>query len=53
MTVIQWIELGIGGPLLIAFIVFAFRQGEKVKPSGKEPDASDAITLSLIPRDPP
>ena len=31
--------------LLAAFLVFAFRQGEKVKPSGRRPDASDAISL--------
>jgi len=31
--------LGIGGLLaLLAFIVFAFRQGMNVKPSGNDPD---------------
>ena len=38
--------IAIGGLLLLAaFLVFAFRQGEKVKPSGRQPDASDAISL--------
>ena len=38
--------IAIGGLLLLAaFLVFAFRQGEKVKPSGRGPDASDAISL--------
>ena len=38
--------IAIGGLLLLtAFLVFAFRQGEKVKPSGRRPDASDAISL--------
>jgi hypothetical protein len=31
--------------LLAAFLVFAFRQGEKVKPSDRRSDASDAISL--------
>ena len=37
-----------GGPLLIVFLVFAFRQGEKAKPSGRNPDAGvmDAKDLS-------
>jgi hypothetical protein len=37
MTVFNSIVLFVGGPLLILFLVFAFRQGEKVEPSGKNP----------------
>jgi hypothetical protein len=37
MTLHQW--LGIAIFLLLAgFFVFAFRQGEKVRPSGRNPD---------------
>jgi cbb3-type cytochrome oxidase subunit 3 len=35
MTLHQWIGVTIG-LLLVGFIFFAFRQGEKVKPSGRE-----------------
>jgi hypothetical protein len=48
MSVLDLIMLCVGGPLLIAFLIFAFRQGENVKPSGKNPDAGvmDAKDLS-------
>jgi hypothetical protein len=36
MTWDQWLVIGVG-LLVIAFIWFAFRQGERVKPSGHEP----------------
>ena len=37
MSVLNLIMLCVGGPLLIIFLIFAFRQGEKVKPSGRNP----------------
>jgi hypothetical protein len=44
VTLQQWLGIALG-LLLVGFIVFAFRQGEKVKPSGRDPDAG----LSDIP----
>ena len=35
MSVIEWLALG-GGVLLLTFIVFAFRQGMKVRPLDPE-----------------
>jgi cbb3-type cytochrome oxidase subunit 3 len=35
MTLHQWFGI-FAGMLLLAFLVFAFRQGQKVKPSGRE-----------------
>ena len=51
LSVLDLIVLCVGGPLLTAFLIFAFRQGEKVKPSGRNPDAGvrDAIDLSRQP----
>jgi hypothetical protein len=37
MTLHQWLGIAIG-LLLVGFIFFAFRQGEKVKPSGRDPN---------------
>ena len=37
MTLSQWFGIAIG-VALAAFIVFAFRQGQSVKPSGKDPN---------------
>jgi len=42
MTFQQVLGLG-GGVLLIAFIVFAFRQGMKVKPSGNDPSSGPSV----------
>ena len=39
MTWHQWLGIALG-LLLVGFIFFAFRQGEKVKPSGRDPSAS-------------
>ena len=46
MTFEQWGGIG-GGVLLIAFIVFAFRQGFSVKPTGRNTrdNVSDAVNL--------
>jgi hypothetical protein len=44
MTLHQWAGIALG-LLLTAFNFFAFRQGQKVKPSGRDPDAG----LSDIP----
>jgi hypothetical protein len=44
MTLHQWLGIAIG-LCLAGFVFFAFRQGEKVKPSGRDPHdttASDA-----------
>jgi hypothetical protein len=51
MSTLNLIVLCVGGPLLIVFLIFAFRQGEKVKPSGRNPDAGvmDARDLSRNP----
>ena len=51
MSVFDFILLCVGGPLLVAFLIFAFRQGEKVKPSGKNPDdgVTEATDLSRNP----
>jgi hypothetical protein len=51
MSVLNSIVLCVGGPLLTLFLIFAFRQGEKVKPSGRNPDAGvmDANDLSRNP----
>jgi hypothetical protein len=38
MTWHQWLGI-VMGLCLVGFIFFAFRQGEKVKPSGRDPDA--------------
>jgi hypothetical protein len=48
MSTLNLIVLCVGGPLLIMFLIFAFRQAEKVKPSGRDPDAGvrDVIDLS-------
>ena len=48
MSVLNLILLCVGGPLLIVFLIFAFRQGERVKPSGRDPNAgaTDAGDLS-------
>jgi hypothetical protein len=37
MTAAQWLGIGMMA-LLVAFAAFAFRQGEKVKPSGRDPN---------------
>jgi hypothetical protein len=39
MSTLNLVVLCVGGPLLIVFSIFAFRQGEKVKPSGRNLDA--------------
>jgi hypothetical protein len=44
MTLHQWLGIALG-LVLVAFIFFAFRQGEKVRPSGRDPNAG----LSDIP----
>ena len=44
MTSSQWIGIAIG-VLLAAFIVFAFRQGQSVKPSGKDPSQRKRLHL--------
>jgi hypothetical protein len=44
MTWHQWPGIALG-LCLVGFIFFAFRQGEKVKPSGRDPNAG----LSDIP----
>jgi hypothetical protein len=44
MTWHQWLGIALG-LLLVGFIFFAFRQGERVKPSGRDPNAG----LSDIP----
>jgi hypothetical protein len=33
MTFVQWMGIGVGAFLLFGFIIFAFRQGLKVKPN--------------------
>jgi cbb3-type cytochrome oxidase subunit 3 len=48
MTLHQWLGIVLG-LLLVGFIFFAFRQGEKVKPSGRNPydiSAYDAVDHS-------
>ena len=50
MATLNLIVLCVGGPLLILFLIFAFRQGEKVKPSGKNPD-DGLSTLNDLSRD--
>jgi hypothetical protein len=54
MSVFDLILLCVGGPLLIVFLVFAFRQGEQVKPSGRNPDEDVwyARILRDLSRDP-
>jgi hypothetical protein len=37
MTASQWLGIGMLA-LVVAFAAFAFRQGEKVKPSGRDPN---------------
>jgi hypothetical protein len=37
MTASQWLGIGMLAPL-VAFAAFVFRQGEKVKPSGRDPN---------------
>ena len=37
MAASQWLGIGMLA-LVVAFAAFAFRQGEKVKPSGRDPD---------------
>ncbi len=37
MTLHQWLGIALG-LLLVGFVFFAFRQGEKVRPSGRDPD---------------
>ena len=51
MSALNLIVLCVGGPLLIVFLIFAIRQGEKVKPSGRDPDAgvTEAKDLSRNP----
>ena len=44
MTMHQFIGIAVG-LLVVGFIVFAFRQGEKVRPSGRDP----AIGIEDIP----
>ena len=44
MTLHQWFGIALG-LLLVGFIFFAFRQGEKVKPSGGTPNDSSAHDL--------
>jgi hypothetical protein len=48
LSVLDLVVLCLGGPLLIVFLIFAFRQGEKTKPSGRDPNAGvrDVIDLS-------
>jgi hypothetical protein len=36
MSITQWLAIGLG-LVLLAFLVFAFRRGERVKPSGNDP----------------
>ena len=48
MLVMNLIVLCVGAPLLIVFLVFAFRQGEKVKPSGKNPGDGVADASNLL-----
>jgi hypothetical protein len=43
MTLSQWIGIGVG-VALAAFILFAFRQGQSVKPSGKDPSQHNDYT---------
>jgi hypothetical protein len=43
MTLSQWIGTGVGAALA-AFIVFAFRQGQSMKPSGKDPSVHNDYT---------
>jgi len=44
MTADQWIGIAVGLGLL-AFIVFTFLKGDKVKPSGRNPNDWSSITL--------
>jgi hypothetical protein len=46
MSAIHWLELG-AAVLLIVFIVFAFRQGMKVRPL--EPDEQPPVSRYIIP----
>jgi hypothetical protein len=48
MTMHQWLGIAIGLGL-VGFIFFAFRQGDKVRPSGRDPDAG---TSDLPPPSP-
>jgi hypothetical protein len=43
VTTSQWVGIAIG-VALAAFIVFAFRQGQSVKPSGKDPNQRNDYT---------
>jgi hypothetical protein len=44
MTLHHWLGIALG-LLLVGFIFFAFRQGEKVRPSGRDPNAGIADDL--------
>jgi cbb3-type cytochrome oxidase subunit 3 len=44
MTLHQWFGIALG-LLLVGFIFFAFRQSEKVKPSGRNPNDGSAHDL--------
>jgi hypothetical protein len=46
MSAVHWVELG-AGVLLVAFIVFAFRQGMKVRPL--DPDEQPPVNRYIIP----
>jgi hypothetical protein len=39
MSITQWLGIG-SGLVLLAFLVFAFRRGERVKPPGNDPPPS-------------
>ena len=43
MTLSQWLGMGAIG-LVVAFIAFSFRQGNKVKPSGNDPTRRNDYT---------
>jgi hypothetical protein len=47
LSALDLVVLGVGGPLLIVFLIFAFRQGEKLKPSGRDPDAGIREVIDL------
>jgi len=53
MSIFNWIVVGVGGPLLVVFLIFAFRQGETVRPSGKpEDDFFEAKKLNDLSHNP-
>jgi hypothetical protein len=42
MAISQWLGIG-AAALLVVFIAFAFRQGERVRPSGNDPNRGEDI----------